>query len=116
MIIILLCLLIGICIGLNIPIVFSPDYYQYFAVAILAAMDTLFGGITAYISGQFDTKIFVSGFFGNSVLAALLTFIGDKLGVQLYFAAIFTFGTRLFQNFAVIRRFLLNKYCKKGNI
>lgn len=114
--IILTCLFIGICIGLKLPISISPDFYQYFAVAILAAMDTVFGGITAYMSGQFDTEIFISGFFGNAILAALLTFIGDKLGVQLYFAAIFTFGTRLFQNFAVIRRFLLNKYTKKGNI
>jgi small basic protein len=45
-----------------------------------------------------------------------LTYLGDQIGVQLYYAAIFTFGTRLFQNFAILRRFLLNKYTKKGNI
>jgi len=60
--------------------------------------------------------IFLSGFFGNALLAAALTYIGDKLGIQIYFAAIFAFGNRLFLNFAVIRRFLLNKLTKKDNI
>jgi small basic protein len=108
--------ILGIFIGTLVPTTVSTAYSLYFAVAILAALDTAFGGLTAYLGEKFDTKIFISGFFGNAVLAALLTYLGDKLGVQLYYAAIFTFGTRLFQNFAILRRFLLNKYTKKGNI
>jgi small basic protein len=61
-------------------------------------------------------KIFLSGFFGNALLAALLAYIGDKLGIPLYLAAVFAFGNRLFLNFAIIRRFLLNKFSKKDNI
>ena len=62
---------------------------------------------------KFDSNIFISGFFGNAILAALLAYVGDRLGVPLYYAAIFAFGTRLFQNFAIIRRHLLNRIMKK---
>jgi small basic protein len=61
-------------------------------------------------------KVFLSGFFGNALLAAGLAYIGDQLGIQIYLAAIFAFGNRLFLNFAIIRRFVLNKYSKKDNI
>jgi small basic protein len=108
--------ILGIFIGTLIPTMVSAAYSLYFAIAILAALDTAIGGLAAYLGEKFDTKIFISGFFGNAIIAALLTYLGDKLGVPLYYAAIFTFGTRLFQNFAILRRFLLNKYTKKGNI
>jgi small basic protein len=61
-------------------------------------------------------KIFISGFFGNAILAAILAYIGDQMGLQLYLAAIFAFGNRIFINFAVIRRYMLNKSDKKDNI
>ena len=86
------------------------------AVAILAALDSVFGGIAAMMQQKFDMKIFISGFFGNAFLAAILAYIGDQLGLQLYLAAIFAFGNRIFLNFAVIRRYMLNKTAKKDNI
>jgi len=109
-------LIIGILIGIFIPYSIPEQYSSYVAVAILAALDSVFGGIVSTIQKQFDMGIFLSGFFGNALLAAALTYIGDKLGIQIYFAAIFAFGNRLFLNFAVIRRFLLNKLTKKDNI
>ena len=42
-----------------------------------------------------------------ALLAAGLTFLGDRLGVELYYAAIVAFGVRLFNNLARIRRHLL---------
>lgn len=109
-------LIIGIIIGVFIPINIPVQYSNYVAVAILAALDSVFGGIAATVQGKFDIKIFLSGFFGNALLAALLAYIGDKLGIQIYLAAVFAFGNRLFLNFAIIRRFLLNKNSKKDNI
>ncbi|ABN51681.1 MAG TPA: DUF1290 domain-containing protein [Hungateiclostridium thermocellum] len=109
-------LIIGILIGIFIPYSIPEQYSSYVAVAILAALDSVFGGIVSTIQKKFDMGIFLSGFFGNALLAAALTYIGDKLGIQIYFAAIFAFGNRLFLNFAVIRRFLLNKLTKKDNI
>jgi small basic protein len=99
--------LIGVVVGLLLPITYSPTYALYVSVAILACLDSVFGGVRANLEDKFDVKIFISGFFGNAILAAFLAYIGDRLGVPLYYAAIFTFGGRLFENFATIRRLLL---------
>lgn len=107
---------IGIIIGIFVPYHIPSQYSSYVAIAILAAFDSVFGGIAATINKKFDLNIFITGFFGNALLAATLTYIGERLGVNIHLAAIVVFGTRLFQNFAIIRRFLLNKYLKKDNI
>ncbi len=113
----LLGLIIGILVGVFfIPVNIPQQYSNYVAVAILAALDSVFGGIAANLQGKFDLKIFLSGFFGNALLAAALAYIGDQLGIQIYLAAIFAFGNRLFLNFAIIRRYILNKSAKKDNI
>ena len=110
-------LIIGILIGVFfIPVNIPQQYSNYVAVAILAALDSVFGGIAATVQGKFDMKVFLSGFFGNALLAAILAYIGDQLGIAIYLAAIFAFGNRLFLNFAIIRRYILNKLTKKGNI
>ena len=91
-----------------------PTYLsKYIAIGILAALDSVFGGICANLQKNFTLKIFLSGFFGNTLLAVLLTFIGDKLDLDIYLAAVIVFGTRLFQNFAIIRRFMMSKLGKK---
>lgn len=108
-------ILIGIIIGLILPYTYSVSYSLYISVAILACLDTVFGGVRANLEGNFDLRIFLSGFFGNSILAAILAYIGDKLGVPLYYAAIFTFGGRLFENFANIRRILINRKKKENH-
>lgn len=102
-------ILIGVIIGFFIPLTYNPSYSLYISVAILACMDTVFGGIKASLEGKFNVGIFISGFFGNAILAGFLAYVGDRLGVPLYYAAIFAFGSRLFQNFAVIRRYYFNK-------
>jgi small basic protein len=109
-------LIIGILVGVFIPYNIPQQYSDYVAVAILAALDSVFGGAAATVQGKFDLKIFLSGFFGNALLAAGLAYVGDQLGIQLYLAAVFAFGNRLFLNFAVLRRFILNKLSKKDNI
>ncbi len=116
MIIPLLGLLAGIIIGILLPYNIPFAYSKYMAVAILACLDSVFGGLAASMQGKFDMRVFISGFFGNALLAAGLAYIGDKLGADIYMAAVFAFGNRLFLNFAIIRRYLLNKYIKKDNI
>jgi len=109
-------LVIGILIGTFMPFTIPVQYSNYVAVAILAALDSVFGGLSATLQKKFEMNVFLSGFFSNALLAALLAYIGDRLGIQLYLAAVFAFGSRLFLNFAIIRRYLLNKKIKHGNI
>ncbi|PLR97371.1 small basic family protein [Bacillus sp. T33-2] len=107
-------LVIGVIIGLLTDIRIPDEYSNYLSIAILAALDTLFGGIRANLQHIYDEKVFVSGFFFNILLAASLAFLGVHLGVDLYLAAVFAFGVRLFQNIAVIRRILLTKWSTNG--
>jgi small basic protein len=98
---------IGIFLGLNSPVQIPPGYARYTAVMILAALDSILGAVKAWLNGNFENKVFLSGLLVNSIVAGGLTYLGDKLGVELYFAAIVAFGVRIFDNLAVIRRHLL---------
>jgi len=102
-------LAIGVVLGLLSPVALPAAYAKYMSVAVLAALDSVFGGIRAGMEDHFDNTVFISGFFSNALLAAVLAYIGDRLGVELYLAAIFAFGVRLFTNLAIIRRHLLSK-------
>lgn len=102
-------LLVGVILGLLTDIKIPNEYSNYLSIAVLAALDTLFGGIRAHLQGVFEEKVFVSGFFFNIILAASLAFLGVHLGVDLYLAAIFAFGVRLFNNIALIRRLIFAK-------
>ncbi len=112
-------LIIGLTLGLLTNFTIPPAYTNYLSIAVLAALDTLFGGIRAQLEGKFVHTIFISGFFFNVTLAAFLAFLGVQLGIDLYLAAIFAFGVRLFQNIAIIRRLFfdnLQKNKKKARI
>ncbi|MDA8441088.1 MAG: small basic family protein [Peptococcaceae bacterium] len=105
----LLGLLAGLAIGFLSPLQVPMEYSKYLSVAILAALDSVFGGVRAGMEDHFDSAVFVSGFFSNALMAAVLAYIGDRLGVDLYLAAVFAFGVRVFQNLGAIRRHLFHK-------
>lgn len=109
----LLGLLIGIIIGLTLYIPIPGAYAKYLSIAVLAALDSSFGGIRAIFEDNFNGTILLTGFFINALLAALLAYLGDRMGVDLYLAAVFAFGVRLFQNLAIIRREILSNRLKK---
>ena len=110
----LLGLILGVAFGLLSDIQIPQVYSNYLSIAILAALDSLFGGVRASLQQVYDDKIFITGFFFNIVLAIGLAFLGVHLGLDLYLAAIFVFGVRLFQNIAIIRRILLAKWTEKS--
>ena len=101
----------GALIGMNAPMI-SYTYSSYLAIAVVAALDSVFGGITSVINKKFDLKIFITGFFGNAILAILLTILGQKLNVDIYLAAIVVFVGRMFVNLAIIRRYYVDKLSK----
>ncbi|MDW7675512.1 MAG: small basic family protein [Bacillota bacterium] len=105
--------LIGLVVGIILGSIFSLQipviYAKYMGVALLAGMDSVLGGIKAIMEDSFDGTILLTGFFTNILLAAFLAYVGDRLGVELYLAAVFAFGVRLFHNLASIRRNIFNK-------
>jgi len=102
---------IGAIIGVNAPMV-SYAYSGYLAIGIIAALDSVFGGIVAVLKKNFNMTTFVSGFFGNALLAIVLTVLGEKLNVDIYLAAIVVFVGRMFNNLGMIRRYYADKFIK----
>lgn len=102
-------LIIGLLIGICFPITVPVEYAKFMSVALLASLDSVFGGLRAGIEEKFDNTVFITGFFMNALLAAGLVYIGDRLGIDLYYVALLAFGLRIFQNLAIIRRYFLKK-------
>lgn len=104
--------ILGAIFGMNAPII-SYTYSTYLAIAVIAALDSVFGGISSVLKKTFDLKIFLSGFFVNSILSILLTILGQKLNVDIYLATIFVFISRMFNNLTIIRRYYVEKWSEK---
>lgn len=97
----------GILVGGYLPFTYPSSYSLYISIAMLAAFDSLIGAIRANMENKYNNILFISGFVSNALLAALLSYIGDRLGVPFFYAPIIVFGGRLFQNVAIIRRHLI---------
>ena len=100
-------LFIGLFVGYLFYAPFEEIYTGYLAVFLLVSLDTLLGGLRAYLQKMFDDRIFFSGFVINLIFACGIAFLGLQLGVDLYLAAVFALGVRLFQNVSAIRREVL---------
>ncbi len=83
---------------------------QYMAVACLAGLDTVLGGIRSGLEGKFHTDVFTTGFISNILIAFFLAWLGDKMGINLSLAVALVLGARIFTNLSLIRRFLLTKW------
>lgn len=105
---------IGAFIGMNIPTI-PYTYSGYLAIAIIAALDSVFGAITSSLKKNFDMKIFLSGFFVNAILAMALTYLGQRLNVDIYLAAVVVFVGRMFNNLGTIRRYYVERISNKEN-
>ncbi|MCL5291763.1 MAG: small basic family protein [Actinobacteria bacterium] len=101
----LLGLIAGIVLGLLLKIPVPSTIVKYLGISVLAALDSSIGGLRASLEHKFNDKLFITGFFGNTLMAAFIVFMGDRLGIDLYLAAVVAFGVRLFQNLALVRRF-----------
>lgn len=90
----------------TVPLGLQP----YLPIAVVAALDALFGGVRAWLDGIFDDKVFVVSFVANVLVAGLIVFLGDKLGVggQLSTGVVVVLGIRIFSNVAAIRRHLFH--------
>jgi small basic protein len=103
-------LVLGVVLGLllqpTVPVWLDP----YLPIAVVAALDAVFGALRAFLDGIFDDKVFVVSFVSNVLIAALIVYLGDKLGVggQLSTGVIVVLGIRIFANVAAIRRHIFH--------
>jgi small basic protein len=103
-----LALLAGVVLGVvldpSVPMALQP----YLPIAVVAALDAVFGGIRAKLDRIFDDKQFVVSFISNVVVAGVIVYLGDQLGVggQLSTGVVVVLGVRIFGNVAAIRRHL----------
>jgi small basic protein len=105
-----LALLIGAAIGVVLQPTIPTPLAPYLPVAVIAALDALFGAVRARIENTFSDRIFLVSFLSNVVLAVFLVFLGDQLNVgdALETGVIVVFGVRIFQNLAGVRRHLFH--------
>lgn len=103
-------LVLGIILGIVLEPTLPPVLQPYLPIAIVAALDALFGGARAWLEETFVDRVFVISFVSNVLIAALIVFIGDQIGVgaQLSTAVVVVLGIRIFTNVAAIRRHLFH--------
>ncbi|CAL8977305.1 MULTISPECIES: small basic family protein [unclassified Cellulomonas] len=101
-------LAIGVVVGLLVHPTVPAELQPYLPIAVVAALDALFGGLRALLDGIFDDRVFLTSFLSNVLVAAFIVFLGDQLGVgtQLSTAVVVVLGIRIFSNVAAIRRHL----------
>ena len=102
-------LIFGIIVGALFPLTIPVEYAKFMSVALLASLDSVFGGLRALSEDKFDNTVFITGFFTNALMAAGLVYVGERLGIDLYYVALLAFGLRIFKNLAIMRRFFLKK-------
>ncbi len=102
-------MIIGFMVVYALPIHVPGGVAAYISLATLSAMDTMLGGVRSGMEGKFHVDVFASGFVVNTLLAALLAYIGDQIGVDLFLAAVVALGGRMFLNLSLIRRFWLTQ-------
>lgn len=99
-------LAIGVAVGLFLRPTVPEWLAPYLPIAVIAALDAVFGALRAHLAKIFDAKVFVISFIANVLVAAFIVFLGDQLGVgsQLSTAVVVVLGIRIFGNAAAIRR------------
>ncbi len=102
-------LVLGIIAGILMPGFIPKIYAPYFSVALVAGLDTAFGGLRAAMEGDYDNTVFLSGFLVNIALAVFFCYAGILMDIDFYLVVILVLGTRIFNNLAIIRRLYLKK-------
>ena len=94
--------LLGVVLDPTVPAALQP----YLPIAVVAALDAVFGGVRAKLDRIFDDKQFVISFISNVLVAGIIVYLGDQLGVggQLSTGVVVVLGVRIFGNVAAIRR------------
>lgn len=112
----LLGLIIGIIAGAFTPFSIPTELARYSAIGILGILDSLLGAVRADLQKQYNNTIFLSGLAFNLIVAVVITLLGDRLGLDLYLAAVIVFTMRIFTNLAKIRYTFLTPFLGKKRV
>lgn len=106
----------GIALGIIAPLSIPVEFARYTAVGILGILDSILGAIRADLQAKYNLTIFTSGLLFNMVLAGGITYLGDRLGLDLYLAVLVVFTLRIFANIGTIRYSFLTRYLGKKRV
>ena len=109
-------LALGVFAGQHIGIEIPAEMVKYLSIAILAALDSVLGGVRSAYENKYESVMMLTGFFANALLAAGLAYVGDVIGLDLYYAAVFAFGVRLFNNLSTIRHYIITNFREKQRL
>lgn len=109
-------LAIGIVIGAFTPLHIPVEFARYSAVGIMGIMDSVLGAVRADLQRHYNATVFISGLITNMFLAIAITFVGDRLGIDLYLAIIVAFTIRMLNNIGIIRYFFLTRFMSKKEV
>ncbi|MBI1334224.1 MAG: small basic family protein [Armatimonadetes bacterium] len=103
-------MVIGAVIALAFRVRVDGIAAQYLAVACVAGFDTVLGGLRSAHENKFQTDVFLTGFFTNTIIAFAIAWLGDQIGINLYLVVTLVMGMRIFNNLSIIRRYVLQNY------
>jgi small basic protein len=106
----ILTLIVGIIVGRLVLQPIGTELGTYMAVACIAGLDTVCGGIRSALENKYHTDIFITGFLSNILIAFFLAWLGDQIGINLFLASALILGGRIFVNLSLIRRILLSQW------
>lgn len=109
-------LIVGIVIGIFWPMTIPLAYTRYTAVGIIGLFDSIVGALRANVQGKYNASIFISGLVFNMLLAMSVTYLGDKLSLDLYLAVLVVFVMRLMKNIGRLRYGLLTRFLGKRRV
>lgn len=101
--------LLGGVVGFITPVIIPSEYNKLFSVAILAGVESICSAIRLVIKDKFNSKSFIITFFANVSIVVLFVFIGDNLGLDLYYVVLLALGFRLLQDLDVVKLYLFNR-------
>lgn len=106
-------IIVGVILGVVLPFSIPLEYSRYTAIAILAILDSISGGISAQVKKEFNAGNFVFGLLFYMVLTSFFVYLGDKLNINIYLGVIVVFMFRIMQNIGFIRSFYFEKFFNK---
>jgi len=113
MLLVLFAIIFGVGAAIAFDLYVPPYLISYIGIVIISAVDSVMGAYKSLLRERFDPLVFATGFFGNSLMAALMVFWSKKIEVDIYYAVVVVFTIRIFNNFSFIRRYYLKKIRQK---